>query len=224
MTFDPPRGMAMRRLALLGCIPWLVVAAVSGCTLSSGEEGGTPTPADTRESPTSTQQAPAETTDLSTWASPLPSGTATDAASDADQSPLPTPPQASPGPTASLPTAGAEAQDYAELLAKAAAEGQVNIIATLVLETGPFKPEGSFTDQVDVQKQRDAIVAAREALLASLEGYEVEVYGAWESLPSVALRVDLDALLQLVASPYVVVIQEDAADLPHSGAEGTGEE
>jgi hypothetical protein len=110
-------------------------------------------------------------------------------------------------------TRGAQQGIYSELVAKAAEEGHILVIVELNLPTGPFKPEGTLTPE-DVEKQREAIVATREALLASLDGYNAVAYAAWESVPHVGLRVDLEALQQLIISPYVTMIQEDSLNEP----------
>jgi hypothetical protein len=103
---------------------------------------------------------------------------------------------------------------YSELLSRAVAEGHVSVIAGLDLPTGPFRPEGALTDS-EVQRQRQAIAARREALIGSLEGCDVEAYAWWASLPYVAIRVDRVALEQLIDSPYVTTIQEDTPKDAH---------
>jgi hypothetical protein len=116
---------------------------------------------------------------------------------------------------------GALLAPYADLLAKAEEEGYVNVIVGLDLPTGPFKPEGTLTAS-EIEAQRQAIAATRQALLGSLEGYDVEAYAWWDSVPHVALRVDREALEQLIESPYVTALQEDTPDEPHG--EGSGVE
>jgi uncharacterized repeat protein (TIGR01451 family) len=52
-------------------------------------------------------------------------------------------------------------------------------------------------------------------LLEGLRGHAATPYASWDSLPYVALHVDVAALEGLAVSPYVTTIQEDRASPPH---------
>jgi hypothetical protein len=106
------------------------------------------------------------------------------------------------------PRTDAAVAELSELLKKAAAEGQVKVIVGLRLDTGPYTPEGELSP-AGVAEQRQAIVAAREALVASLAGYDFEVTTTYDSLPYVAMKVDRATLMRLMDSPYVTTIEED---------------
>lgn len=101
------------------------------------------------------------------------------------------------------------------LAAQAARDGQVRIIVGLILPPPGFRAEGHLTSS-EIQKQRDAIRSARNALLESLAGHTIEVYATYDSLPFAALKADADALHTLANSPYVKSIQEDSALQSHS--------
>jgi hypothetical protein len=104
--------------------------------------------------------------------------------------------------------------ELAKLSAKAAREGIVPIIIGLKLPPPGFRPEG-YLSPGEVKQQRDAITTAREGLLSSLSGYEIEVYRVYASIPYVAMKVDADALKELVRSPYVQSIEEDSLERTH---------
>jgi uncharacterized repeat protein (TIGR01451 family) len=95
------------------------------------------------------------------------------------------------------------------------AEEYMMKIVGLDLPTGEFRPEGSFRSAAEAAMQRQAIASTREALLGSLAGYNAEVYAAWDSIPYVAMKVDTEALEQLVISPYVTSVREDRLREPH---------
>lgn len=91
----------------------------------------------------------------------------------------------------------------------------MRVIVGLKLPAPGFKPEGTLGDPEAVRRQRESIAATREMLIKSLAGLGVEIYNAWVSMPSVALKVGPSALKCLANSPYVATIQEDFADKPH---------
>jgi uncharacterized repeat protein (TIGR01451 family) len=116
---------------------------------------------------------------------------------------------------------------YPELTAMAAEKGQVAVLARLKLSQGAWSPEGNLT-AASVGEQRQAITAARDALLGNLAEYNVEILAELETVPWVALRVDAVALEQLAKSPYVITLQEDRVYKPnlasataHIGADAT---
>jgi subtilisin family serine protease len=136
-------------------------------------------------------------------------------------SPHPTPPDVSA--QGVLP----QTSDTSELIAKAAEEGHVLVIVGLRPATD-FIPEGTLARPSAIDQQRSEIATTRQALLGSLAGYNAQAYASWDSVPYVALKVDAEALRQLVASPYVTTIQEDIPDRPtlasvtaHIGADVT---
>lgn len=96
----------------------------------------------------------------------------------------------------------------APLIEKARQQGRVRVIVGLKLPDG-FTPEGDLPSPDAVQRQRGAIAAARQALLASLQGLDATVYARWRSLPQVAIQASGAALSHLADSPYVTTIQED---------------
>jgi hypothetical protein len=111
--------------------------------------------------------------------------------------------------------------EISELLDKATKEGQVAVIVGLKLPSPGFIPEGKLTGP-GLERQRALIVTTRDALLKSLSGNQITVYGIWESLPSVALKVDETALKLLVNSPYVSNIQEDSPEWSQNAGTGRG--
>jgi len=106
------------------------------------------------------------------------------------------------------------ASDPATLSAKAMKNGHVRIIVGLKLPPPGFRPEGVLSES-EIEAQRDAIAAVREALLDSMSGFDIEVYRHFTSLPSVAMRVDDLALEKLITSPYVKSIEEDVPEQVH---------
>ncbi len=104
------------------------------------------------------------------------------------------------------------------LLAKAAAEGSVLVIASLALPQ-PFTAEAELSLR-GVQQQRAAIAAATDAVLAALDGQQAQVAATFTAIPTLALRVDAKALLTLAACPRWRSIQEDVP-VPPSLASST---
>jgi len=104
--------------------------------------------------------------------------------------------------------------ELAKLSAKATKEGHVLIIVGLKLSPPGFRPEGTLSPS-EVEQQRNLIIVARETLLESMSGYDIKVYRSFSSIPDVAMKVDTDALEDLVRSPYVKSIEEDSLARPH---------
>jgi hypothetical protein len=104
--------------------------------------------------------------------------------------------------------------DISALKEKAAEKGEVNVIVGLKLPDPGFQPEGTLPGPEAVEKQRKAIASKRQELLGSLQGYNAKLYGSWDALPYVALKVDASALNHLANSPLVTTIQEDALSKP----------
>ena len=99
------------------------------------------------------------------------------------------------------------------LRVKVAATGEVSVIASLNLPGPGFKAEGHLPAAA-VAEQRRSIAATRKSLLDSLRGLNAREYRSWESVPSVALKVDGPALEFLARHPLVAAIQEDALSPP----------
>jgi hypothetical protein len=109
-----------------------------------------------------------------------------------------------------------QSQDISKLFEKAAKEGQVRLIVGLQLPA-PFIPEGAHASAKGVERQREAIMNARELFyenMSSRVAGEYEVYAQWDSVPQVALKATAAALEHLVNSPLVMTIQEDKERRP----------
>jgi uncharacterized repeat protein (TIGR01451 family) len=107
----------------------------------------------------------------------------------------------------------AKPPDTFELMEKAVSKGEVNVIVGLKLPKA-FKPEGHLSGN-EVAEQRKAIAATKHDLLDKLTGHKAKHYASWESLPYVALKVDVSALDYLGSSPLVTTIQEDGLSKPY---------
>jgi hypothetical protein len=103
-------------------------------------------------------------------------------------------------------------QDMAKLSAAVKKMGHIRIIVGLKLPPPGFRPEGTL-NPAELEQQRKAITAAREALLGSLSCYDFKVYRTYTSIPYVAMKVNADALNELVSSPYALSIEKDSPDI-----------
>jgi len=118
--------------------------------------------------------------------------------------PTPTPaPIPVPMPNAPSPTVP---ERYQPLLSKVRERGDLLVIVTLNL---PWQPEGELPNEEAREKQRAAVVQAQDDLLSKLSSFKVSTYARWESIPSMAVVVDEEALRYLIFSPKVKSIQED---------------
>ena len=109
------------------------------------------------------------------------------------------------------------AGDIGELISKAAKDGQVPVIVGLQLPA-PFIPEGAHASPRGVERQREAIMNARErffGMMSSQAAGEYEQYAQWDSLPYVAIKANATALEHLVGSPLVATVEEDVREKPH---------
>ncbi len=109
------------------------------------------------------------------------------------------------------------ADDISKLREKAMKEGQVRLIVGLQLPA-PFIPEGAHASARGVERQREAIMDARERffeMMSSRAAGEYEQYAEWDSIPYVALKASAAALEHLVNKPLVTTIQEDKEREPH---------
>jgi hypothetical protein len=86
---------------------------------------------------------------------------------------------------------------------KARTSGVVRIGVQLDVE---WMPEG-YLDHQAVLVQRQAIAAAQDQLLASLDGTKHKVTGRFRFIPFIGLEVGLDALTVLERSPVVKRVQ-----------------
>ena len=114
--------------------------------------------------------------------------------------------------TASKAGSAIEAEELNDLLARARAAGSVLVLAELALPT-PFVAEAEAAPQ-SVLSQRAAIAAATDAVLAALQGLQVQTAATFTSIPYLALRVDAEALLTLASLPEVASILEDVPEAP----------
>jgi subtilisin family serine protease len=104
--------------------------------------------------------------------------------------------------TVDLTSTKAPPSDFARLAPKA---GTVRVIVGLQTT---FTPEGALDDE-RVKVQRAQIDAARERMLSALAGTEHRVVNTFETVPSVALELDADALATLERSGLAASIVED---------------
>jgi hypothetical protein len=111
-------------------------------------------------------------------------------------------------PTVDHTTTRAPSGDFARLAPK---DGTVRVIVGL--QTA-FTPEGTL-DDARVKDQRSRIGAARERLVGTLAGTEHRVVNTFETIPSVALELDAEALAALERSGLAASIQEDELSAPH---------
>ena len=98
------------------------------------------------------------------------------------------------------------------LLARAHSAGSLLVLAELALPQ-PFVAEGAASPQAALA-QRAAIVAASDAVLASLKDSNVQVAATFATLPYLAVRVDAAALARLASLPQVASVQEDLPAAP----------
>ena len=110
-------------------------------------------------------------------------------------------------PTVDLTAKRAPSDDFAKL---APDKGTVRVIVGLQTE---FTPEGSLDDE-RVKEQRTRIDSVRERLVRSLDGTKHEVVNTFETIPSVALELDADALAALERSGLAASIEPDELSDP----------
>lgn len=103
--------------------------------------------------------------------------------------------------------------ELARLTEKAAQTGTVNVIVGLKLPQ-PYVPESRSVDRATIERQRAAIAQTRDALLASLRDTGATVYGQWDPLPLVAIRVNAAALRILAESSLITTIKEEGLSRP----------
>jgi hypothetical protein len=92
-----------------------------------------------------------------------------------------------------------------QLFRNAATNGTVLVLAGL---RTPWQREDQLTGDL-VELQRKAILSAQSYILAELGGTQFKVLRLYQSIPGIALRVGLDALLVLQNSPAVTNVVQD---------------
>jgi hypothetical protein len=94
-----------------------------------------------------------------------------------------------------------------ELFQNAAMNGSVLVLAGL---RTPWQREEQLSEDL-IALQRNAILSAQSYILAELGGTQYKVLRLYRSIPGIALRVGLDALLVLQNSPAVTNVVPDRA-------------
>ena len=113
---------------------------------------------------------------------------------------------------AAEPVAGSSpGQDYNALIAKAEAQGMVQVIVTLRMG---YVPEGDLPSPQEITLQRARIAALQTAILQELGQARVASIKRYQFVPSLALEVSADALKILAHSEAVATITEDLAVPP----------
>ena len=92
-----------------------------------------------------------------------------------------------------------------QLFKSAAANGTVLVLAGL---RTPWQREDQLSEDL-VALQRNAILSAQSYVLAELGGTQFKVLRLYRSIPGIALRVGLDALVVLQNSPAVTNVVPD---------------
>ena len=109
------------------------------------------------------------------------------------------------------PTAKAQrTRAFAELTAKAQAEGRVRVIVGLRAEGGSgASAASSFKDAAARAAMVSRVDRAQQALLVRMNGYSISSVKRFKYIPYVAMEVDAAALGALAADPEVVSVEED---------------
>ncbi len=94
----------------------------------------------------------------------------------------------------------------------AARQGSAPVIVALRLPV-PYRPEGKLSG-ADIERQRQGIGRGQDAVLKALAGSKIAAIKRYRFIPHLALHADTAALMALVASPDVLVIEEDALGQP----------
>jgi hypothetical protein len=92
-----------------------------------------------------------------------------------------------------------------QLFKNAATNGTVLVLAGL---RTPWQREDQLSEDL-IELQRKAILSAQSYILAELGGTQFKVLRLYRSIPGIALRVGLDALLVLQNSPAVTNVVQD---------------
>src|SRR5262245_9239308 len=108
------------------------------------------------------------------------------------------------------PTRAAPSSDPGELLAKAAQQGHLRVIATLDV---PYQAEPRLAPSA-ISRQRAAIQTSSQRLLAQLAGTSYQVNATYQIYPFIGLSVDSAALTALLRSPDVLPVAESLPKRP----------
>src|SRR5262249_19015392 len=100
------------------------------------------------------------------------------------------------------------ADQFQPLLAKAQQDGTVRAIVGVQVH---WTAEGLLSE-TDVLRQRDELTAARDALLATLQGQRYRVLFSYRTLPLVALELSPSAVDALERGGRVARIEEDRGE------------
>lgn len=99
-----------------------------------------------------------------------------------------------------------------DLLEKAESEGMVQVIVGFKVEGYPLN--GATLTESELAVLEANVVAQRNALLDSLEGYEYQRTDEAWVIPYVSLEVDAQALKFLMDNPEVLTIEENQKSEP----------
>lgn len=112
------------------------------------------------------------------------------------------------------PAGGEAGPMIAPAVRAAVAAGPTRVILDLRI-TPPFKPEGDLPGPTAVEAQRQAIAQAQAAVLGRLSGARFALVRQYDTLPTLALLIDAEALARLEAAGDVVArILPDAPLFP----------
>lgn len=100
---------------------------------------------------------------------------------------------------------------WQSLREKASVKGRVRVLVHL---STTFSPEGRLSSPTAVQRQRDRIRTAQDAVLRRLEGTPARLHGRFQYIPFLALEVDAATLERIEAFPEVAGIEEDVLEKP----------
>ena len=78
----------------------------------------------------------------------------------------------------------------------------------------PFIPEGDLPNADAVNRQRQAIGQAQDALLGRLQGFAVSHVNKFATIPYLSMEVDAAGLAAIRADPDVTSIREDQLEAP----------
>ncbi|HKS39816.1 MAG TPA: S8 family serine peptidase [Blastocatellia bacterium] len=115
------------------------------------------------------------------------------------------------GSLSGLKRTDALSQTFRTLMSKAEASGSVQVIVGL---RSSFQPEGTLSNIQAVQTQRSVIAQAQDRLLNQMPAFDAESLRRYETIPFLAMEVDVASLAYLENSPDVISIQENVAAPP----------
>jgi hypothetical protein len=95
-----------------------------------------------------------------------------------------------------------------ELITKAQTRGRLRVMVQLNYDG--WRPEGELPDDRAVEQQRLRIIQLQDKILEQLAEFDVRSVKKFKYAPQMAMEVDAVALRQLINSPDVAGISEDA--------------